>query len=1192
MPSARLQDCTDDAVALVRRWTAASAGRKPDAGAARLAQVLRDEQGLAFTRGFLDRVVRPEDPRVAARTLEQVSQDVPEDLAWYLRGAVTLGGGFATMAPWAVVPTARRILRRVAGHLVVDATPAKLGSALAKVGGAGTLVEVDLLGDAVLGSAESDRRLQATVELLERPDVDRVAVSLRSVVPQLAPWAPERTVERAVDRLVPLFRAAAAPIALGRPAGTVTLQAGLHADQALTIAVFRALLDRDEFTGLQAGITLQAALPDTAAALDDLTTWAQERRARGGAPVTVRLVKGAELPAERVESVLRGWPLATWGSKRETDTAYLRLLDAALTPERIDAVRVEVGSHNLFDLATAWLLAGRRGVADGVRVAMLLGMGTGTTDAVRQDVGPIVLGVPVVQPDHFDAAIGYLARRLQENAGPEHFVAAIGAGPIDPHALEQQAARHREALDALDEPVPATHRTQDRRQPLGSPTIRTAFENAADTDPSTPGNRAWAADVLGRVPSSRLGVQTLRGARTADRSKLERIVARTAQAGVNWGRQDPGDRAELLDLIGHELAARRADLVEVLVAETGKTLTEADTEVTRAVDLAHHAADRARHLAGLDGDGARFVPPRLTVVVPSWTAPVAIAAAGVTAALAAGSGVVLKPSPRAGRSGAVLADVLWDAGVPHSLLQLVDLDVDQLGRDLVAHPTVDRVLLTGTTDTARSFRWWRAGLPLTAATSSRNTVVVTPSADLDQAAQDVVHSAFGQAGQDRATAPLVVLVGSVGESERFRRQLVDATRTLRVAWPQDPTAQVGPLVSEPSGAVLRALTELGPGESWLVQPAPLDDTGRLWSPGIRDGVRPGSAFHHDVAAAPVLGIVHVETLEQAIAVQNGPDSGLVAGLHSLDVDEVGTWVASVQAGELVVNRRTTGAVVGRRPTGGWKASSVGPGAQTGGPLDVATLGRWEPVPRSVHKSIQLTGLPSRVTTLIEAARSGLSFEEFDQVRAGALSDVRARQSLYGRSQDPTGLGIERNVHRWRPRSVVVRHAEGAPTGALVRTLVAATSARAHVLLSTARPLPGPLTQLLAGPRSPLDVVDHLVESDEDFLGRAASGAVFRSDWSTGDEPQDALEAVLAQTEGQDRPPTAAFGGPGARIRIVGGDPLALEEALGASVDVDVVDAPVVESGVVEMLHYLREQSIAITAHRFGDVDPAFAALRV
>ncbi|WJY00933.1 bifunctional proline dehydrogenase/L-glutamate gamma-semialdehyde dehydrogenase [Curtobacterium sp. 458] len=1191
MPTPSIADCTDDAVALVRRWLAASAGTKPDPGAARLAGVLRDEQGLDFTRGFVDRVIRPEDPRVAARNLEKLSQDVPEFLAWYLRGAVTLGGGFATMAPWAVIPTARRILRRMTGHLVIDATAAKLGPALAKVGGAGTRLNVNLLGEAVLGTAESDRRLQGTTDLLARDDVDYVSIKVSSVVPQMSAWAFDQTVERVVDRLVPLYRLAAAPLAEGRPAKFINLDMEEYRDLDVTLAVFTTLLDRDEFVGLEAGIVLQAYLPDAAGALDRLTTWAQARRARGGAPVKVRLVKGANLAMEHVDAILHEWPLATWGSKRETDTAYLRMLDTALTPERTDAVRVGVAGHNLFDLATAWVLAQRRGVTDAVDVEMLLGMASTHAEAVRADVGRILLYTPVVQPEEFDSAIAYLARRLQESASPENFIS--GAFDIDRDAsvFDREHGRYLASVAALDEPVPVTNRTQDRRRPLGEPEHRDAFRNAPDTDPSIAANRSWALDVLRRVPKSQLGAQTIRGAKVVDRSTLERIVARTAQAGVNWGRQDPTDRAELLDLIGHELETRRADLIEVMAAETGKTIGEADVEVTEAVDAAHHYAESARQLAALDGDGARFVPPRLTVVVPPWNFPVAIPAGGVLAALAAGSGVVLKPAPEAKRCGALLADVLWDAGVPHSLLQLVDLDEDALGRELVAHPAVDRVLLTGSADTARSFRWWRAGLPLTAETSGKNAIVVTPSADLDLAVQDVVQSAFGHAGQKCSAASLVVLVGSVGESERFRRQLVDATRTLRVAWPDDPSAQVGPVIAEPTGKLRAGLTELGPGESWLVQPEPLDDSGRLWSPGIRDGVRPGSDFHQTEYFGPVLGIVRAETLEQAVAIQNGTDYGLTAGIHSLDVDEVADWLATVQAGNLYVNRGITGAVIGRQPFGGWKRSSVGTGTKAGGPLYVATLGRWERTERTVHKSIQLHGLPPRVTALIEAARSGLSFEEFDQVRAGALSDVRARESRYGRSHDDSGLVVQRNVLRYRPQSVILRHAEDSATGDLVRVLAAATAARAHLMLSTSRPLPGPLTQLLASSRSPLDVVDHVVESDEEFLARAASGAVFDQRWSDpDDEQQDALDQVLSQPD--DRPRHTAFGGPGSRIRLLGGDPLALEEALGVSVDTAIHDAPVVESGVIEMLPFLREQSVSITAHRFGDLDPDFQELRV
>ncbi|KQO63787.1 proline dehydrogenase family protein [Curtobacterium sp. Leaf261] len=1186
MSDARLEDCTDDAVALVRRWLAASAGVKPDPGAARLAGVLRDERGLDFTLGFIDRVIRPDDPKVAAANLERLSQDVPDPLAWYLRGAVSVGGGFAQMMPWAVVPTARRILRRMTGHLVVDATPAKLGAALAKLRGPGTSLDLTLLGEGVLGTAESDRRLRGTADLLARDDVDHVTISVRAVVPQLQLWAFDETVRRAVDRLVPLFRtAAASPVPK-----LVTLDVDRHRDLDVTVSVFRTLLDRQEFLGLQGGIVLPASLPESRQALDDLTAWAQGRRARGGAPITVRIVTGSNPPAERVESVLREWPLATWADRRETDTALLRMLDTALDPARTAAVRIGVPGHDLFQLATAWVLAERRGVTDAVDVEMLLGTASTTTAAIRETVGRILLSAPIAPSDGFHTAVGYLARRLQDSAGHELFVATPMEAGVDASVFERERNRLLAAVAALGDPAPSSNRTQDRTAPVGAPSHVDAFRNAADTDPSVAANRSWALDVLRRVPSSSLGRQTIRGARVVDRGRLERIIAQTAQAGVNWGRQDPEVRAELLDLIGHELEERRADLIEVMAAETGKTFAEADTEVSEAIDHAHDAADRARHLG--DVSGAVLVPPRLTVVVPPWNFPVTIPAAGVLSALAAGSGVVLKPAPQARRSGAVLADVLWDAGVPHSLLALVDVDEEQLGRHLVAHPAVDRVILTGSADTARSFKWWRAGLPLVAETSGKNAIVVTPSADLDLAVQDIVASAFGHAGQKASAASLVVLVGSAGQSERFRSQLVDAVRTIRVAWPDDPSAQMGPLIEEPRAVLRTGLTELAPGESWLVQPQPLDDSGRLWSPGVRDGVRPGSAFHQTEYFGPVLGIMQAETLGDAIAIQNGTDYGLTAGIHSLDVDEVAFWIDRVEAGNLSVNRGITGAIVRRQPFGGWKRSAVGTGTKAGGPLSVVMLGRFERTERVPHRSIRLQGLPSRVANLIEASRQGLTFDEFDQVRAGALSDVEARASEYGASHDPSGLVVERNVLRYRPQSVIVRRSEGAPTGDLVRVLAAATAARAHVLLSTAVPLPGQLVQLLASARSPLDVVDHVVESDAEWLARAASGAIFREQWSSGavEEEQDDLTRALTPT--YDAIPHTAFGGPGARVRLVGGGSIALEEALGASADVAIHDGPVVDSGIVEMLPFLREQSVSITAHRFGTLDPDFAELRV
>ncbi|MCL9666253.1 bifunctional proline dehydrogenase/L-glutamate gamma-semialdehyde dehydrogenase [Curtobacterium albidum] len=1200
MPTPHLRDCTDDVVTLAQGWIEAARGVRPEPAAARLAELLADDRGAEFARTFVDVVVRPEDPKVVARNLERASRAVPDDLAWYLRGAVTVGGGFATMAPWAVVPSARKVLRRLAGHLVVDATPARTPAALAKVGGPDTRVDVDLLGTAVLGPAGRDRRLAAIDELL-RQDVAAVTVDLDAVLPPVSPWDLDAAVADAVEHLTPLLHTAAS-----RPTPPViTLQTGRAQDVERTVAVLLALLGRDATATLTLGVTLPAELPESLELLDRVTAAARERRAAGGAPVRVRFTKGSLLATDRVDAVLGSRPLAVTADTRTTDTAYLRLLDTAIDPERTDAVHVGVATHDPFALATAHVLAERRGVLDAVEPEVLLGT-TRYAEVLRRAFGRVVLGVPLVRPDEFDAAVPYLARRLREVADPRSVVTAAGAvgparaattaaaaagapGSVDDAAVERAAAEHVDAVAALVRPAPPTRRTQDRRRPPGDPVLRSAAENTPDTDPSTPGNRAWAAELLGRVPESQRGVRTIRAARITDRGHLERLVARTAQAGVNWGRQDPEDRAELFDLIGHALETHRGALVETMIAEVGLTLSEADGEVSRAVDAATHAADRTRHLD--DITGAVPVPPRLTVVVPSWNAPLLDAADGVLTALAAGSGVVLQPATAARRTGAVFADVLWDAGVPHSLLQLVDLDGSDLSRDLVAHPAVDRVVLTDTPETARSYRWWRADLPLVAETTGVVTAVVTPSADLDQAARDVVTSAFARAGQAASAVSLLVLVGSVGESPRFREQLADAVRGLRTAWPTDPTAQVGPLVAEPTGAVRTALTELRPGESWLVEPVALDDTGRLWSPGVRDGVRATADLSRSAVPAPVLDVVRVETLDEAIALQHSVDGGSVAALHTLDPDEVATWSDRTRAGVLVVDRPTTGARPGRQPVGGWRGTAVGPTVHRGGPLAVIGADRWDPTRRQPHRNIQLQGLGNRVTAVIEASRAGLSFEEFDRVRAGAESDAAARASLYGRSRDTADLVVERNVIRFRPQSVVVRQSSGVGAGELVRVLVAATAARAHVLLSTARPLPAELLPLFSRARSPLDVVDQVVEDDATFLARAAAGTLLQDGWSEGTEAElDPIDLVLAQ--GAEPRRNVAFGGPGSRVRLLGGDARALEEALGAGTDTTIHDDPVVESGIVEMLHFLREQTVSVTAHRHGDVSRAFSRLRL
>ena len=197
------------------------------------------------------------------------------------------------------------------------------------------------------------------------------------------------SVERIGDRLRVLLRAAAACT----PAKFVNLDMEEYRDLALTLETFQKVLDEPEFRSFSAGIVLQAYLPDALSAMMRLQEWARARRERGGAGIKVRLVKGANLPMEHVEASLHDWPVATLPTKQDTDANYKRVLDYALRPEHTTNVRIGVAGHNLFDIAYAWALAGRRGVRDRVEFEMLLGMAEAQAEAVRRTVGGLLLSV-------------------------------------------------------------------------------------------------------------------------------------------------------------------------------------------------------------------------------------------------------------------------------------------------------------------------------------------------------------------------------------------------------------------------------------------------------------------------------------------------------------------------------------------------------------------------------------------------------------------------------------------------------------------------------------------------------------------------------------------------------------------------------------------------------------------------------
>jgi RHH-type proline utilization regulon transcriptional repressor/proline dehydrogenase/delta 1-pyrroline-5-carboxylate dehydrogenase len=1146
--SVRPIDLADEAVALVRRWLveSAEAAAAPDAESEGLAEILKDPHGLEFTMSLVDGVARPDDLFVAGKNLQKSASTVPDFLPWYVRAAVAAGGVLGEVIPGIVVPISRRVLRKTLGELVIDASSDRLAPAIAAVKEKGDRLNLALVGAPVLGAAEAARRLAGTMALLARDDVDQVSVTISDVAGAMNLWAFDESVERVTELLLPLFLAALPENKV------ITFDAGEFRERDLTLAVFTGILSRPEFLAFEAGITVQAYLPDSLGTLNRLTEFAAERRGRGGAPIRVRLVKGANLPMERVDAALSGWPLATYGTKAETDANFTRVLDAALTAQRTDAVRVGIASHNLFDLALAWLLAKARGVEHEIAIELMFGMNTAHADAVRAEVGgSLVLYAPVVAPADFDGAATALVRRLEENASEGNFLAVAFDLSAQPALFERERTRFITALVALKEepvPEPGSNRRQDRANAAPTAPRGPKFANTPDTDPAMPANRAWARHILARVGLPGPGSITLDACAVTDAAGIDDAAAAVRASALDWATLSGTERGAVLHRAGLALETNRARLIEVMATELGKTIGEADPEVSAAVDTAHYYAGQAGLLDGVDG--ATFLPSRLTVVASAGNVPVSSAASGVLGALAAGSGVILLPAPEARRSAAVMIEALWEAGIPRDLAVLVDLrdalGQDRLERVLVAHPSVDRVILTGTGDRVKRFRLWRAGGGLLAEAGSKNAIIVTPSADLDLAVAAIVESAFGNAGQKNAAAGLVIMVGSVGRSERFRRQLQDAVSSLQVGYPGDARAEVGPLIAPAAGKLLHALTSLGTGESWLVEPRKLSADGRLWSPGVRDGVQPDTYFALTEFQGPVLGLMRASSLEAAIDLQNSTTNGLTAGLFSLAAAEQELWLDRVEAGNLFVNRAITGAVVQRQPFGGWKRSAAGFGGKAGGPNYLVHLGSWASEPGEPSHGLSLTGLDARVVRLLDSVTGALPWEGFDQVRRGAQSDAEAWAGFFADS-DVQALVLERNILRYRTIPTTIRLSDGGTLEELVRVLAAGTLTRSRLRLSSALKLPRPLRELL----KEWDV-KVAIEDDASWLSRVGAAAV----------------------EG-------GAGFPTPRIRLIGGSARDLEEALGAGADVAVAGGAVTRSGRIELLSFVHEQTVAITNHRFG-----------
>jgi RHH-type proline utilization regulon transcriptional repressor/proline dehydrogenase/delta 1-pyrroline-5-carboxylate dehydrogenase len=839
----------------------------------------------------------------------------------------------------------------IAGSSIEEALPV-----LADSWKEGRAFSVDLLGEATVSEKEADQYRDRCLHALKvlgeatrawppHPRLEQdhlgpvprinLSVKLSALYSQLDPIDQEGSYAAVAARLRPILDVA------------VTLPAGITFDMEqaelkdLTLTIFKRLLKEDPYRRYPyAGIALQAYLRESAQDLQDMIQWIKGR----GAPIAVRLVKGAYWDSDVIRYEQRGWPVPVFRRKAETDANYEAMTNLLLA--HADVLRPCIATHNLRSLAHAQAAAEAMGLPpQACEYQMIFGMAEPLQQAVVAEGRRLRLYTPVGE---FIPGMAYLVRRLLENTSNESFLRkeyaeaasldSLLAPPLSPApAAAQPAGATREAdgeLSFVNEPPTDFSRTEATT--ALSQALARVREQIGGTlvPPAGTGRFLSGAELIARNPFKPDEViGRMRGASADDVPQAVRLAQEQLPA---WRALAPVARAEILLRAAEAMRQRRMELSAWEILETGKPWREADADVAEAIDFLTFYADRMtrlaepRRLGHLPGElnHESYAPRGVAAVIAPWNFPLAIPTGMVSAALVTGNTVLFKPSERSLAVGRLLVETLMEAGLPPGVLQFLP-GGPAVGRVLTAAPDIQMIAFTGSKEVGLGILAAAAKLEpgqrhvkhVVAEMGGKNAVIVDDTADLDEAVTGVVASFTGYQGQKCSACSRAIVLDAVYEP--FLQRLADAVQSLKIGNPEDPGTKMGPMIDERARTQVQDYVAIGRREGRLVLERQVSGSGWLAGPAIFADIASSARLAQEEIFGPVLAVLRAHTFAEALAMANDSAYALTGGLYSRSPVNIQAARASFDVGNLYINRPITGALVSRQPFGGHRLSGVG-----------------------------------------------------------------------------------------------------------------------------------------------------------------------------------------------------------------------------------------------------------------------------
>jgi RHH-type transcriptional regulator, proline utilization regulon repressor / proline dehydrogenase / delta 1-pyrroline-5-carboxylate dehydrogenase len=884
-----------------------------------------------------------------------------------------LGAGIrlAGIVPWISGPILRWNVSEMARQFIAGRNPNDAMRTLRKRRAQRIGFTVDLLGEAVVSETEADEYATRYQDLLEGLagetkhwtdplgknselfPVVNLSVKISALYSQVSPADPADAVAHLAPKLRPLLRRA-------RELGAfINFDMESYAHKNTTLELFKTVFTEEEFKDWpHAGIVTQAYLRDSETDLRDLIDWGRTR----GTRFAVRLVKGAYWDYETTKSRQNGWDCPVYLQKPESDANFETLTQLLLENEAV--VTSAFGSHNVRSIAHAQALADELGIdRSRFEFQLLYGMAGPIKRALVEMGYRVREYCPVGE---LLPGMSYLVRRLLENTSNEGFLRAKFSENVPAEELLRDPREIlRGSRNGVLPPSNATINmttTTYKTQP-GAP-----YENASLTNFALPenqekmraalreqrkqfgrkvpltinGEKIWTDKMFSSVNPSQPD-QIVGYAAEAGIPEAERAVAAARAAFEKWRRTSFEERCQLLERAAEILERRRFELSALEVFEVGKPWAEADGDIREAIDFCTFYARQTRLIGrprltqNVPGEESyqHYWPRGVALVIAPWNFPMAILCGMVSAALVTGNTVIMKPSEQSVIIGAMLMEIYEEAGVPPGVLNFLNGKGSVIGAHMVDHKDVDLIAFTGSREVGL-WIWESAGKTregqrelkrVICEMGGKNAMIVDSDADLDEAIVDSIYSAFGFQGQKcSALSRLIVLEENY---DRVMERLLGAAASVRVGNPEEPGIMVGPVIDEAAYRRILDYIEVGKNEATLAyQAKELPPYGYFIPPTIFTALKPNMRIACEEIFGPVLSVIKVRDLDEAIEVANGTDYALTGGFFSRSPANIERIKAQLEAGNVYINRPCTGAIVGRHPFGGFKMS--GSGTKAGG----------------------------------------------------------------------------------------------------------------------------------------------------------------------------------------------------------------------------------------------------------------------